>query len=138
MDALGHVNHARYFEYMNDSINLHLIRQLGWKYPRVVAENSMTYIRPVKFPDSVDVGLRVVRLSEKSVTYDVGLFVVAEDVVDETMEHGRPNGDCVDSLAARGKFVHVYVNEQGRPIPMEEAVRTALSELVADETTEVE
>jgi acyl-CoA thioester hydrolase len=113
-DAFGHINNSVYYQYMDDGVNMHLLHKgYGAQFPRFVAENGMKYYKPLTFPNAVHVGLRVVKLSSKSVTYDVGLF--CQD--DET-------------LTAQGKFVHVYVDgTTGRPTVIDESVRAALAEL---------
>ena len=112
----GHINNAIYYSLMDDAINAHLInRGCGIEYPRFVAENSMRYLCPLKPFLSVDVGIRVVKLSSRSVTYDVGFF----------------QQDSVE-MAARGKFVHVYVDAKShRPIPIAAPAREVLEEILA-------
>ncbi|CAB9509682.1 Thioesterase superfamily protein [Seminavis robusta] len=116
-DLFGHINNSVYYQYMDDGVNMHLINQgYGAQYPRFVAENGMKYYKPLSFPHDVEIGLRVVQLGNKSVTYDVGLFSA------ESPE-----------LAAQGKFVHVYVDTKtGRPVPIHEDVRAALAKLQVD------
>lgn len=95
---------------------MHLInRGISIEYPRFVVENGMKFMRPISFPNEIDVGLRVVKLGTTSVTYDVGIFGVDPGV-----------------FAAQGKSVLVNIGKDGRPHPMDEAVRTVLAELQAE------
>mmetsp|Transcript_8128 Transcript_8128/g.13469 ORF Transcript_8128/g.13469 Transcript_8128/m.13469 type:complete len:198 (-) Transcript_8128:70-663(-) len=125
-DAFGHLNNAVYYNFMDDAVNMHLMnRGIGKKFPRFVAENGMRYFVPLAFPSDVDLGLRIVKLGTSSVTYDIGIFGGASS--------STTSGDDDDSvvLAARGKFVHVYVCEKtGRPQPIAEEARRVLQTLL--------
>jgi len=129
-DGFGHVNNSVYYNYMDDAINVHLIeRGIGRNYPRFIAENGIQFYKPIQFPSQVRVGLRVVKLGSSSVTYDVGFYILNDD--DKTD----------DLLVARGKFVHVYVDEStGRPTTIPEEVRRVLQQLleVSDDEEEVD
>jgi acyl-CoA thioester hydrolase len=62
----------------------------------------------------VEAGLRVARLGNSSIRYEVGLF-----------RNDDPNP------AAAGHFIHVYVDrETRRPTPVPDAMRAALAPLV--------
>jgi acyl-CoA thioester hydrolase len=68
-----------------------------------VAESACTYFRSVAFPESLEIGLSVIRLGRSSVTYRLGLFRKGEE-----------------TTAAICHFVHVYVDRksnQSVPIP---------------------
>ena len=113
-DMFGHMNNTIYYQFMDDAINAHLLaNNIPYSFPRFVAESSCKYLRPLAYPTPVDVGLRVAKLGNSSATYDIGLFA---------------DGD--DALAARGHWVHVYVDEQtGRPAPIAAEVRQVLDTL---------
>jgi acyl-CoA thioester hydrolase len=103
---------------MDDSVNMHLLdKGIGQAYPRFVAENGMKYYQPIQFPSYVDVGLRIVKLGKSSVTYDVGIFE-----------------ENSNQLAAQGKFVHVYIQDE-KPHPIPEEVRQVMQPLIVDEST---
>jgi acyl-CoA thioester hydrolase len=81
----------------------------------LVVETSCRFHKPLSFPELVDAGLRVAKLGNTSVRYEIGLF-----------KHGE------DEPAASGHFVHVWVDRASqRPTPLPEAVRQALQPLVA-------
>lgn len=105
---------------MDDAVNMHLIdRGIGRDYPRFIAENGIKFFRPIQFPSKVRVGLRVVKLGSSAVTYEVGFYDEDDEANDEP--------------AARGKFVHVYVDEKtGRPVAIPDEARKEL-ELLAIE-----
>jgi acyl-CoA thioester hydrolase len=81
----------------------------------LVIETRCNYFRPVTFPDVVHAGLRVAKLGNSSVRYEIGLF---------------RNDD--DEAAAQGHFVHVYVDRASRrPAPLPAAMRAALEKIAA-------
>jgi acyl-CoA thioester hydrolase len=100
-------------------VNEHLIRAGGLDIrggPEIglVVETSCQFHKPLSFPDIIDAGMRVSKLGNSSVTYEIGLF---------------RQGD--DEPAATGRFVHVWVDRRSRrPIAVPPAVRSALAPLV--------
>ena len=121
-DLYGHVNNVVYYEYFDTAVNAWLHEQVG-RAARdgdaigVVAETTCRYLREVSFPQRIVVGLACERLGTTSVTYRLAIFAA----------------DAVDSgPAALGRFVHVYVDRDGRrpvavPVPVAEAVRRVLA-----------
>jgi acyl-CoA thioester hydrolase len=118
-DSYGHVNNVTYYSYFDTAVNEHLIHAGGLDIrngPVVgfVVETSCRFYRPLSFPDTVDVGLRVTRLGTSSVTYEIGLFAQGSD-----------------EPAATGRFVHVWVDrETVRPAGIPPRIRAALDPLV--------
>ena len=118
-DSYGHVNNVTYYSYFDTAVNEHLIKAGGLDIrngPVVgfVVETSCRFHRPLSFPDTVDVGLRVTRLGTSSVTYEIGLFTRG-----------------VDAPAAAGRFVHVWVDRATvRPAAIPARIRAALEPLV--------
>jgi acyl-CoA thioester hydrolase len=79
----------------------------------LVVETQCFYFAPLAFPQTVDAGIRVAKLGSSSVRYEVGLFAQGEDL-----------------SAARGHFVHVYVDrETRRPVPLPGPLKTFLETL---------
>jgi acyl-CoA thioester hydrolase len=125
-DAYGHVNNVVYYSYFDTVVNTYLIRQgvldveagdtIG-----LVIETQCNYFSPISFPEAVTAGLRVARLGNSSVRYEVGLF-----------------RDEDRTAAAQGHFVHVYVDRTTRrPVPLSPGLRQALEALMVrtDQTT---
>ena len=118
-DAYGHVNNVTYYSYFDTAVNEHLIRVGGLDIDGattigLVVETSCRFHKPLTFPDVVEAGLRVAKLGNSSVTYEIGLF---------------REGD--DEPAASGHFVHVWVDRASRrPTAVPPAVRAALQPLV--------
>ncbi len=118
-DVYGHVNNVVYYSYFDTVVNQYLIEQgaldIG-ESPVVglVVETQCNYFASITFPDVVHAGLRVARLGSTSVRYEIGLF----------------RNDDPDT-AARGHFIHVYVDrETRRPVELPAVLRAALTPLV--------
>ncbi len=115
-DIYGHVNNVNYYSYFDTAVNQYLIERgvLDIHHGDVVGfvvETSCSYFRPLAFPDAVAAGIRVARIGNSSVRYEVGLF---------------RNDD--QEIAAAGHFVHVYVDRRsGRSAPVPDATRAALA-----------
>jgi len=120
-DVYGHVNNVTYYSYFDTAVNHHLIEAGGLDMNNddafgVVAETGCRFFSELAFPDIIDAGLRVVRLGNSSVTYEIGLF-----------RHGS------DAVAALGRFVHVWVDrETRRPVQIPDKIRRALEPLVVE------
>lgn len=120
-DVYGHVNNVTYYSYFDTAVNHHLIEAGGLDMNNddafgVVAETGCRFFSELAFPDIIDAGLRVVRLGNSSVTYEIGLF--------------RRDSDL---LAALGRFVHVWVDRSTRrPVKIPDKIRRALEPLVAE------
>ena len=117
-DVYGHVNNVVYYSYFDTVVNQYLIERGGLDIAKsamvgLVVETQCHYFRPISFPDIVHAGLRVARLGTSSVRYEVGIF----------------RNDEMQA-AARGHFVHVYVDrESNRPAPLSDQLRAALEPL---------
>ncbi len=120
-DCYGHVNNVTYYSYFDTAVNEHLIRAGGLDIANdpvvgYVVETGCHFRKPLTFPESVDVGLRIVRLGTSSVSYEVGIF---------------RQGD--DEPAATGHFVHVWVDRRSqRPAPIPPRIRAALGALAVE------
>ncbi|NMM36174.1 MAG: acyl-CoA thioesterase [Glaciimonas sp.] len=101
-DAYGHVNNVIYYSWFDTVVNQFLIAHgvLNVDHGRVIGlviETQCNYFAPVAFPDRIYAGLRVSKLGNSSVRYEVGIF----------------RGDA-DVAAAQGHFIHVYVDRSTR------------------------
>jgi acyl-CoA thioester hydrolase len=117
-DLYGHVNNVTYYSWFDTAVNRYLIEQGGLDIHNspviaYVVSSSCQYFHAVSYPDPVEVGLRVERLGNSSVTYGVGIFR-ADD----------------GTALAQGQFVHVFVGrDNDRPVPVPESIRAALERL---------
>ncbi|MDP3824543.1 MAG: thioesterase family protein [Burkholderiales bacterium] len=101
-DAYGHVNNVVYYSWFDTVVNAHLIEQGALDIHHgetigLVVETQCNYFSGIEFPQAVEAGLRVAHIGKSSVRYEVGLFVQGEPLT-----------------AARGHFVHVYVDRATR------------------------
>lgn len=114
-DAYGHVNNIVYYSWFDTAVNQFLIANGVLDIENsptigLVIETQCNYFAAVAFPDSVSAGIRVSRLGNSSVRYEVGIFREEEDVA-----------------CAQGHFVHVYVDRATRePVALPEPVRALL------------
>jgi acyl-CoA thioester hydrolase len=115
-DVYGHVNNVVYYAYFDTVINRWLIDEGGLDIAAgevigVCAESQCTYLLSASFPDALAGGVRVSKLGNSSVTYEVGIFRGEE-------------------LCATGRFVHVFVDRTARtPTPIPDRLRAALERL---------
>jgi acyl-CoA thioester hydrolase len=118
-DAYGHVNNVVYYSWFDTAVNAHLIEQGALDIETgqtigLVIETQCNYFEPLAFPQTVDAGIRVARLCNSSVRYEVGLFA-----------QGAP------LTAAKGHFIHVYVDRQTRrPCHLPQVLKTVLEKLL--------
>jgi len=121
-DHYGHVNNVTYYAYFDTAVNGWLMETTGLDIRTlpaigVVAETSCRYLSELSFPDRLQVGLAVEKLGTRSIVYSLGLF--------------REAGNDALELAARGRFVHVYVDgTTRRPVAIPPEIESAARTLV--------
>ena len=107
-DLYGHVNNVVYYSWFDTAVNglliargaldIHAGGMIG-----LVIETQCNYFAPLAFPEPVVAGIRVAHIGASSVRYEVALFP----------------GDERQPCAAKGHFVHVYVDRATRrPLPL--------------------
>jgi len=122
-DVYGHVNNVNYYSYFDTAVNGYLIEQGALDIHQgevigLVIETMCSYHQSLAFPETLDAGLRVSKIGNSSVRYEIGLFKEGED-----------------QAAAEGYFVHVYVDrETRRPTPLPDPLRQALTPLFIAQT----
>lgn len=114
-DIYGHVNNVTYFSYFDSAINRYLIEEGGLDIHNApvvgfMVNSNCQYHKPVAYPDAIEAGLRVIKIGNKSVTYEVAIF--------------RENDS---EPAAIGQMVHVFVDrESNTSSPIPDPLRLAL------------
>jgi acyl-CoA thioester hydrolase len=118
-DSYGHVNNVQYYSYFDTAVNQFLVTRgvLDIHADQVVGlvvDSGCSYFSSVSFPDTVHVGVRVAKLGNSSVRYELAIFRNDEQ-----------------TPAAAGHFVHVYVERSSnRSVPIPDAVRRVLATIV--------
>lgn len=117
-DAYGHVNNVVYYSWFDTAVNAYLIEAgvLDVEHGTtigLVVETQCNYFAPLAFPQNVEAGIRVAKLGSSSVRYEVGLFA-----------QGAP------LTAAKGHFIHVYVDRKTRrPVALPAEFKSVLETL---------
>lgn len=117
-DVYGHVNNVAYYGYFDTIVNEYLMRAGVLDYEKgavigLVVETGCRYFAPLAFPDRLDGALRVAKIGNSSVRYELGVFKSG-----------------ADEPAAEGHFVHVYVDRSTRrPVPLPSDFRAALEKI---------
>ncbi|MES2510779.1 MAG: thioesterase family protein [Pseudomonadota bacterium] len=118
-DVYGHVNNVVYYSWFDTAVNGLLIEKGAidihkGKVIGLVIETQCNYFAPLAFPENVVAGIRVAHIGSSSVRYEVGLF---------------PE-DAAQTCAARGHFIHVYVDSSTRrPVPLPPELLSVLETL---------
>lgn len=117
-DAYGHVNNVVYYAWFDTAVNEMLVERglldISAGDPiGLVVETGCRYFAALSYPGAVEVGLRIAKLGNSSVTYELGVF--------------RP-GEAAP--VAEGHFTHVYVaRDDRRPTPLPDSWRNELEKL---------
>ncbi|MEO8102340.1 MAG: thioesterase family protein [Betaproteobacteria bacterium] len=117
-DAYGHLNNVVFYSYFDTVVNQYLITRgvldidtspvIG-----LVVETGCNYFASAAFPEKLQAGLRVARLGNSSVRFEIALF-----------------REGSDDAIAQGHFVHVYVGrETRRPVRLPSQLREVLSRI---------
>jgi acyl-CoA thioester hydrolase len=118
-DPYGHVNNVVYYSYFDTAVTKMLIerrvlRGPHWNAIGLCIESQCQFHAPITFPEVVDAGLRIGRVGNSSLRYEVGLFLRGQE-----------------EPCASGYFVHVFVHSETRkPVQIVDQVRDAISALV--------
>ncbi|WP_415753749.1 acyl-CoA thioesterase [Pseudomonas leptonychotis] len=120
-DVYGHVNNVTYYSFFDSAVNTYLIEVGGLDIHNgsvvgFVVSSSCDYFASIAFPDAIEVGLRVGKLGNSSVQYELAVFKAGED-----------------EACAAGRFVHVFVDRNSnRPVSIPEVLRAALMRLLIE------
>ena len=79
-DMLGHINHGTAVAYFEDARVRHA-HDIGLfpydtdKFPFIVASMTFSFLKQIKHPKNLTVGLKISRIGGKSFDYEYGLFM---------------------------------------------------------------
>lgn len=116
-DIYGHVNNVTYYSYCDSVVNRYLIEQGGLDIHKgsvigLIVESHCKFLSPLVYPHPIRAGLRVGKLGNSSVRYELALW------------------DHTGKLCAQAYMVHVFVDrESNRPTAMPAKLRAALAAL---------
>jgi|TARA_R100000149_G_scaffold60337_1_gene29484 acyl-CoA thioester hydrolase len=119
-DVYGHMNNVVHYALFDTSVNRYLIAEAGLDIHGggvigLVVETGCRYFAPLAYPEIVEAGVRVARIGNSSVTYEIGLF-----------------SENSENAAAEGQFTHVYVDrETRRPVSLPADMRAGLERILA-------
>lgn len=117
-DIYGHVNNVVYYGFFDTAVNNYLIQQGGLDIQDggivgFVVSSACDYFASIAYPDLIEVGLRVAKLGNSSVQYELAIFRGGEQ-----------------EASAAGRFVHVFVERaSNRPTAIPPRLRAALEAL---------
>ncbi len=116
LDVYGHVNNARYLEFLEEArwALLESDRDLSWWHDQglafVVASITINYRRPATLGADLEIRSRVQRIGGRSA-------VIHQDVVDLGMGETAADADITFVVVSR---------ETGRPVALTDEIRVAL------------
>jgi acyl-CoA thioester hydrolase len=121
-DIYGHLNNVAYLKYFDTALNMALIDHGALDLSRcatdpigLVVKNGAEFFSEITFPTRLWVGARVEKVGRTSLTWGFGLFAADQDL-----------------CAARGTYVHVYVDRQTRrPIELTDKLLACANALAA-------
>ena len=119
-DIYGHINNVTYYAYFDTAVNRWLVKAglldiAGGDPIGLVVETGCRYHAPAAFPDTLEAGIRVSKLGNSSVRYEIAIF--------------HAGGE---EAIAEGFFTHVYVDRKTRrPKSLPEPWRRALAGLAS-------
>lgn len=117
-DIYGHINNVAYYAFFDSIVNRFLIEKGGMQ-PGIdnvvgyVVSSSANYFSPLSYPQELELGLRVLRMGEKSVTWEVGVFAKG-----------------AEASSVTGNFTHAFVDRStSHSAPVPAAIRLAIDSL---------
>lgn len=120
-DANGHVNNAAYYSFFDTSVDAYLLSTgyrtaLRGEYQTLVVGSECRYFSQVSSPGFVEVGVRIGRVGNSTVQYELAVF----------------SRESPDLAAAQGTFTHCCVlRATQRPTPLPADLRARLEHEVA-------
>ncbi|VVQ12825.1 hypothetical protein PS914_05408 [Pseudomonas fluorescens] len=118
-DAYGHINNVTYYSFFDTAVNTYLIEVGGLDIHEgevvgFVVSSACDYFASIAFPDRIEIGLRVGKLGNSSVQYELAVFKAGEA-----------------EACAAGRFVHVFVDRASNlPVAIPAALRGSLEQLL--------
>jgi acyl-CoA thioester hydrolase len=121
-DIYGHVNNVTYYSYFDTVVNNYLIDHGGLDIAAapvigVAVETMCRFTQSVAYPETIELGLRVSKIGNSSVRYELAVFRKGSDIA-----------------IASGHFVHAFVERAtNKPVSVPDQIRAALKLLMDTE-----
>lgn len=118
-DAYGHVNNATYYSWFDTAlttmaIERGVLRAPGQTSIGLCIASGCEFLAPIGFPETVDIGVRIGRIGNSSLRYELAIFSRGEE----------PVAVC--------HFTHVFVDAGTRKgVPLTDQQKAAIADLVA-------
>jgi len=116
-DANGHINNAHYYSFFDTAVDAFLKKNdyrklISGPLQTFVVASDCRYFREVSSPGNIQVGVKIGRIGNSTVTYFLGVF----------------NDDDPSKPAAQGTFTHCCVTRATkRPTPVPETLRALVA-----------
>ena len=120
-DIYGHLNNVIYYELFDTAVNKWLIKNnlidiKNGNNIGLIVQSGCNYFSSFEYPEDIDAGIRVTKIGNSSVRYEVGLFKSNDDLA-----------------SADGFFIHVYVNRgSNKPITLDYEFKKKLDTIYVD------
>ena len=117
-DIYGHINNVAYYAFFDSVVNRFLIEEGGMRPGKdnvvgYVVNSSADYFSPLTYPQELELGLRIARMGEKSVTWEIGVF-----------------GKGAEVSSVTGRFTHAFVDrEANKSAAIPSGIRCAIEAL---------
>lgn len=114
-DIYGHMNNIVYYELFDTAVNKWLIKNQLLDIKKgdnigLIVQSGCNYFSSLGYPEDVDAGIRVTKIGNSSIRYEVGLFQENKQLA-----------------SAEGFFIHVYVDRStNKPLPLDNIFKEAL------------
>ena len=120
-DIYGHLNNVIYYELFDTAVNKWLIKNNLIDIKKgnnigLIVQSGCNYFSSFEYPEDIDAGIRVTKIGNSSVRYEVGLFKSIDDLA-----------------SADGFFIHVYVDRvSNKPINLDYEFKKKLDTIYVD------
>ena len=120
-DIYGHLNNVIYYELFDTAVNKWLIKNNLIDIKKgnnigLIVQSGCNYFSSFEYPEDIDAGIRVTKIGNSSVRYEVGLFKSNDDLA-----------------SADGFFIHVYVDRvSNKPINLDYEFKKILDTIYVD------
>ena len=120
-DIYGHLNNVIYYELFDTAVNKWLIKKNLIDIKKgnnigLIVQSGCNYFSSFEYPEDIDAGIRVTKIGNSSVRYEVGLFKSNDDLA-----------------SADGFFIHVYVDRvSNKPIILDYEFKKRLDTIYVD------